>query len=457
MAEPPVVASSRQLPPEPAGADALTLDWRAGRDGAAERRDFHRWLLEETGRLAKVGGWSFDPSTGEGYWTAETARIYDLDPRAPIDRDAALQYYTDESRARIEAAITAAVTRGEPYDLVLELVSAAGRHKWVRTIGHVAVDDGRAARLYGSFQDITESRRVERELRQAHAFLDSVVDMAPFAMWLSDAEGTIIRVNRALCKLLGVPAELVVGRYNVLSDQNLEAAGVMARVRAVYERHQPVRFGIPWSGAASGDPAFERLPEITIEVSMFPIVDGDGRLTSVVCQWADVSELAQTHSALRASERKFRETVLDLDEGYYRVSADGVLVDHNRAFNRILGYPEGRDLRGLPAPQFWLDARERLRYAALLADKGSVVNFVMESHTLTGETVTLQVNAHVVEAGSGGRHVVEGVFSDITELKRAGEAIREDEPGTGATRRRAHRPAGGRQQGIGSVRPFRIP
>ena len=32
-------------------------------------------LLRETGHIAKVGGWEFDVSTGEGCWTDEVARI----------------------------------------------------------------------------------------------------------------------------------------------------------------------------------------------------------------------------------------------------------------------------------------------------------------------------------------------------------------------------------------------
>jgi hypothetical protein len=30
-----------------------------------------------------VGGWSFDPETGDGYWTDQTAYIHDLGPISP--------------------------------------------------------------------------------------------------------------------------------------------------------------------------------------------------------------------------------------------------------------------------------------------------------------------------------------------------------------------------------------
>ena len=36
-------------------------------------------LLNEMSRMAKVGGWEFDPSTGQGSWTDEVARIHEDD------------------------------------------------------------------------------------------------------------------------------------------------------------------------------------------------------------------------------------------------------------------------------------------------------------------------------------------------------------------------------------------
>ena len=42
-------------------------------------------ILEDMGRIAKIGGWRIDPVTGEGAWTAEAARIHDLDPADRIN------------------------------------------------------------------------------------------------------------------------------------------------------------------------------------------------------------------------------------------------------------------------------------------------------------------------------------------------------------------------------------
>jgi signal transduction histidine kinase/CHASE3 domain sensor protein/ActR/RegA family two-component response regulator len=118
-------------------------------------------LLRETGRLARVGGWEFDPATGKGHWTEEVARIHDLEPDTETSVQMGLEFYPGESRARIEAAVKAAVEHGTPYDLELEFISAKGTHKWVRSICQPVLENGKVVKVRGTFQDITERKRAD--------------------------------------------------------------------------------------------------------------------------------------------------------------------------------------------------------------------------------------------------------------------------------------------------------
>ncbi len=138
--------------------------------------EFRDALLQETGAIAHVGGWEFDAATGRGTWTEEVARIHDLDPSAPSSMDLGLSVYAGESRRRIEEAVRAAIDHGTPYDLELEMVSLKGARKWVRTIGHPVVENGRVTRVRGSFQDVTEMKAAEARIRSLNADLERRVD-----------------------------------------------------------------------------------------------------------------------------------------------------------------------------------------------------------------------------------------------------------------------------------------
>lgn len=131
-------------------------------------------LLRETGRIAKIGGWEFDAQSLQGTWTDEVARIHDLESDAETNVQIGLSLYRGPSRQTLEAAIADAVARGKSYDLELELTTAKGNHKWVRTIGHPVKDGDRVVKVRGSCQDITDRKEAQERLLAYQAKLKSL-------------------------------------------------------------------------------------------------------------------------------------------------------------------------------------------------------------------------------------------------------------------------------------------
>ena len=128
--------------------------------------------------------------------------------------------------------------------------------------------------------------------------------------------------------------------------------------------------------------------------------------------------------ALRQSERKFRETIRALDEGYYSVTPEGVLLDHNPAFNLILGVDPDRDLRGELTPDAWLSAEAREGYLRELADRGFVRNYATEVETADGGTAVILLNAHLVNDAADRVVRIDGTVTDYTARHRAEEEAR---------------------------------
>lgn len=129
-------------------------------------------LLTMVGAMAKVGGWEFDARTLEATWTEEVARIHETDPKDPTSVESGIKFYCEASRNIIEAAVKDAIELGKPYDLELEITTAKGTHKWIRTIGQAVRENGVIIKVWGSFQDITEQKNAAEEIRQFNINLE---------------------------------------------------------------------------------------------------------------------------------------------------------------------------------------------------------------------------------------------------------------------------------------------
>ena len=124
-------------------------------------------LLEASQTTTMAGGWELDLCTQQLFWTAETYRLHDTTPAEFNPTvDAGVGYFLPESRRIITAALQAAMERGEGYDLVLETLTTKGRRIDVRTTCTVTCVAGRPTKLTGIFQDITERKQMEEQLRQ---------------------------------------------------------------------------------------------------------------------------------------------------------------------------------------------------------------------------------------------------------------------------------------------------
>ncbi|HEX5356329.1 MAG TPA: PAS domain S-box protein [Aquabacterium sp.] len=134
-------------------------------------------LLDRMSLLAKVGGWSLDVATMIGTRTDGAARILDLDPARPesLRINDGQRFFRGEHLDKIMQTIRHAVLEGKPYALELELISAKGVAKWIRTQGEPIVQDGQVVRIEGAIQDISEVHQARSALQAHQEHLEQMV------------------------------------------------------------------------------------------------------------------------------------------------------------------------------------------------------------------------------------------------------------------------------------------
>ncbi|MBI9084848.1 MAG: PAS domain S-box protein [Desulfobacterales bacterium] len=288
--------------------------------------------LREAQRLAHMGNWSWDVNSGKVEWSNEVFKIFRLDPKVftpQIDSILDLSPWPEDHQ-RDKELIQKAVESREVGSYEQRFLRPDGSTGYYfSSFQGIYDDNGKLTAINGVVQDITERKQAEEEIRSATSFIDRVVDMSPFAMWISDREGTVIRTNSSLRETLNMSDDKIVGQYNVLKDENLETQGVMPMVMAVFENHEPANFSIPWKASTAGDVNFDGARDLYIDVSIFPIVSAEGELTNAVCQWVDITEHKKNEESLRESHEKFKSIVDNIGIGVALISPAMEILEMN--------------------------------------------------------------------------------------------------------------------------------
>ncbi len=128
--------------------------------------------------------------------------------------------------------------------------------------------------------------------------------------------------------------------------------------------------------------------------------------------------------ALRASEAKFRGLFESIAEGVYQSRRDGRLQSVNPAFVAMLGYATAEELYALPSvvALYW-DPADRADFMRRIEAEGEIRNAEFVMRRRDGQQVVILENARAVRDASDRIAGYEGTIANITERKRAEQAV----------------------------------
>ena len=247
--------------------------------------------------------------------------------------------------------------------------------------------------------------------------LDSIGD----AVIVTDAHGTVTAMNPVAQRLTG---------WNLAAAQGRALADVFVIVNE--ETGQPVESPVARvlrTGAATGLANHTLLrtkqgPEIPIDDSAAPIHDATGRLQGIVLVFRDISERRQAEAA----SLRLAAIVESSNDAVVGKSLDGIVTSWNAAAERLFGY-RAEEMIGQPILRLLPEDRqdeERMILERLRRGE-RVDHFETVRRTKDGRLLEMSVTISPLRDARGVIIGASKIARDITEQKRAAQALRESE------------------------------
>jgi len=278
-----------------------------------------RRMLEEAQDIAKLGAWKYDIPTARLTWSEQVYRIHGLGHDFDINRLAQdVSFLAPEHAPLMREAFRAAVERGVPYDLEVELIRPDGRHIWVHASGRPVVEDGQVIRVDGNLMDITERKQAEekirlnqQELARQNELLTALMQNLAVGVFMVEVpSGKPLVANPAACRLLGQGLLPDVNADNLATVYVAHKAGTQA---AYPVEEMPILLGMKGLSAHVDDLVVVR-PDGTerlLEIFGSPVKDEQGRVWASLVSFADITERKRAQDLLESWNASLERSVAE--------------------------------------------------------------------------------------------------------------------------------------------------
>jgi PAS domain S-box-containing protein len=285
-------------------------------------------------------------------------------------------------------------------------------------------EDGELIGYRGVNRDITERKLAEEALNDLKVYLANIIHAIPDPVFVKDEQFKFMLVNEALCTLLGKTHDELIGN-----------TGMEFLPKDQMDHFLEVDRMVLSSG------------EVTLNEE--PITDGDGKIRTIVTKKSryidrqgakfivgvirDITDRKKADEALIESEKQYRLLAENSKDAIWLMELDGRFSYVSPYVEQMTGFSpeEVIDL----SPEEFLTSESVAEIGKLLAEQLALplqnredsVFMEQRQYRKDGSELDIEISASWILDEEGNPIAVQGVSRDITERKRAEEALRESE------------------------------
>ncbi len=272
--------------------------------------------------------------------------------------------------------------------------------------------DGRAFRMLGAMQDVTEQKLAQHQLVLEKELSDSIINSLPGVFYLYNQEGKFYRWNRNFEEVTGYTADEISKLHPLDLFEEDEKKLVREKIENVFK-----------NGEDNIEANFRLKDGTTIPYYLNGMVinyEGENCLMGV---GIDISEKVKSQQELKESEEKYRTLIEQASDGIFISNQYGDYVDVNTSATMLTGYSKEELLK--------LNIRDILFETGITADKPALPEELKNGEVVIDERMMRQKNGNIINVEISSKMLPDGRFQgiirDITIRKKTEEEIRMSE------------------------------
>ncbi|MBI3479825.1 MAG: PAS domain S-box protein [Nitrosomonadales bacterium] len=276
-------------------------------------------------------------------------------------------------------------------------------------------------RALSAEQGVRARKAAEKALRESEAKFRALVESTSDWIWEINEQGVYTYSSPQVHEMLGYTAVEIIGKTHFDLMPPNEAARLKAAFSSIADGSKPLRLLENANLHKDGRTVF-------LETSGTPFVDAQGIFRGYRGIDRDITDRKAAEAALRKSEQKFMQLFMEVPVSLGVTNKEGIITYFNQKFTEVFGYT----IDDVPTlDEWWLKAYPDETYrhwaqgnwndAVAKAEKeGADVQSAEYNVTCkNGSERIVIIGGHPFEGG------VLAIFNDITERKRAEEALHE--------------------------------
>ncbi len=267
----------------------------------------------------------------------------------------------------------------------------------------------------------SDSRNVKDQVSADYNKTKQYLSVASIIMLAIGHDQKVIMINKKGCEILGYSESKIVGKNwfeNFIPESNIK------EIKSVFDQLM--------NGKADLVEYYENTiitksgEEKIIAWHNSLLRDDQKRIIGTLSSGQDITGLKRTEKALKTSEEKYRKIFNNLQDLYYKADLKGIIEEISPSVTRLAGYKR-EELIGKPVYNVYKNPADRLEFARILGDKGSIDDFELILLGKNGEEIIVSTTSHLIFDEYEKAIGFEGVLRDITKRKKIETALQESE------------------------------